>query len=208
MVAVGATIGISYAYRMKQLRQAEADRLTEREAAYQAKLARIRERERQDEVAREALRQHPNYGNPQFNPMNPDVLIPQYKESVGKRISTAKVQQTQVVGKNSVGIQSGSNVVYNDNSDDMITGMILAQALNRNNDSFAATVSYGTDSTPVIQEVPQETYRAPRSSWDSIGTSSSNDDDSRRSSYTSSYSSSSSDSSYSSSSSDSSSSWD
>ncbi|CAB4241730.1 hypothetical protein UFOVP71_268 [uncultured Caudovirales phage] len=112
---------------------------------------------------------------------------------------TRSTTQVQRVGNNSIGIQSRGNVVYNDTSDDLLTAMILQNALNSSSDVQAGTVQW--NNTPTITEAPVETYSAPEPSY-----SSSRSDDSSSSSYSSSYSSSSSDSSYSSSYSDSSSS--
>ena len=208
VVAVGAIVGIGYAYRVKQMRLADQQRRELKEIEYQAKFARMRERERQLEVEREKLRQHPNYGSHRFNPLNPDVLMPVYKDgpvsdtaamiSAKKQVRASGVptSQTQFVGHNSVGIQSRGSVVYNNSDNDLLTAMILQNAMNSRSDVTAGTVDW-QDNTPTIREVQQETYRAP-------------DPEPERSSYSysSSYSdsSSSSDSSYSSSSSDSSSS--
>lgn len=203
MVLGVAIVGIGYAYLVKQQRQAEADRRAAIEADRWAKIAKLKERERQLDAEREKLRQHPNYWNPRFNPLNPDVLMPEYKTgpvsdtasmiAARKRVGNVPTSQKQYVSSNSVGIQSQNTVVYDNTADEMITSLVLSQIMNRDNDT------------------PRETYRAPepeRSTYTSSYTSSSDDDSSKRSSYTSSYSSDTSDSNYSSSSSDSSSSWD
>jgi len=77
-----------------------------------------------------------------------------------------------------------------DSSSDLLTNMIILNALASHNDTTAGTVSW-KDDTPTITPVAASSYSAP-------------EPEPERSSYTSSYSSSSSDSSYSSSSSDSS----
>lgn len=133
--------------------------------------------------------------------------------------SFTKLRQVQTVSNNSVGFQSGrslrvsSRPIVIDNSDDMLTTMILQNAINHHSDITSGTVSWN-DNVPTITETPapvessySSSYSSPSSSYSS--SSSSDSDSSSRSSYSSSYSSSSDSSSssdYSSSSSDSSSS--
>lgn len=109
--------------------------------------------------------------------------------------------QVQRVSRGSVGIQSRGNVVYNDSGDDMLTAMILQNALNSQNEVTAGRVHWNDD-VPTITPVPVADPEPERTSYTSSysSSSSSDDDSSSRSSYSSSYSSSSSDSSYSSSS--------
>lgn len=97
-----------------------------------------------------------------------------------------------------------------DDSPDILTAMILQQAMNSPTGTVAGTVDWD-NGVPTVTPVEPEKYRAPepepvRETYTSSYSSSSSSDDSSssRSSYSSSYSSSSSDSSYSSSSSDSS----
>ena len=137
--------------------------------------------------------------------------------------SFTKSKQVQTVGNNSIGIQSGGSIQTStlrpstrptvfDNSDDMLTTMILQNAINRQSNITSGTVSW-IDNVPTITETPapvessySSSYSSPSSSYSS--SSSSDSDSSSRSSYSSSYSSSSDSSSssdYSSSSSDSSS---
>jgi len=106
-----------------------------------------------------------------------------------------------------------TQTTYTRNDDpDILTAMILQQAMNSPTGTVAGTVNWD-DGVPTITPAAPETYRAPEpesaretytSSYSSSSSSSSDDSSSSRSSYSSSYSSSSSDSSYSSSSSDSS----
>jgi prepilin-type N-terminal cleavage/methylation domain-containing protein len=92
----------------------------------------------------------------------------------------------------------------NNNTDDVLTRMILLDTLNSPSGVSAGTVTW-KDDVPTITPVVTEEIARPSSSYSSsYSTSSSSDDSPSRSSYSSSYSSSSSDSSYSSSSSDSS----
>lgn len=205
VILVGAVIGISYAYRVKQMKKQNAIRRAKRQAEYESKFAKMNgryERERQEELDRQKLRNHPNYSNPQFDPLNLNAL---------KSRETVTVQknryQTQTVSNNSIGIQSGGTV-YVDSSNDLLNAMILNKMMMTDNDQTTGRVTWNDD----IPKFTETSAKAPRSSWDDIDSSSTSsssyssfDDSSSRSSY----SSSSSDSSYSSSSSDSSSSsWD
>jgi hypothetical protein len=92
--------------------------------------------------------------------------------------------------------------VVNNDSDDLLTAMILQNAMNSNSDVTAGTVTW-QDNTPTITPTPVEPEPSRETYTSSYSSPSSSDDSSSRSSYSSSYSSSSSDSSYSSSSSDS-----
>lgn len=225
IVALFAIAGIMYAIRKKHIREANEEKMRQRaasEEAYRDKIAKRKAREREEDAAREKLRQHPNYGSHRFNPMNPDVLNPVYKDgpvsdtaatiAARKRVGGVPTSQTQFVSCNSVGIQSRGSVVYNNSTDDLLTAMILQNAMNSQNDVTAGTVSW-SNNVPTITETPapvessySSSYSSPSSSYSS--SSSSDSDSSSRSSYSSSYSSSSDSSSssdYSSSSSDSSS---
>lgn len=185
MILFGAVIGISYVYRLKQIKKADEDRRALKQAEYESKFARMKERERQEDLERQKLRQHPNYGNPQFDPRNPDVLKPRETVAAQKRR-----YQTQTVNNN-------DSAVYVDSSNDLLNAMLLNRMLMTDSDRVSGTISWN-DSSPTVREESVTSYTSTYSSSDS-------DDSSKRSSY----SSDSSDSSYSSSSSDSSSSsWD
>lgn len=103
--------------------------------------------------------------------------------------------------------QVESRQVVTDNTDDLVTQTILYNALTSANDTFGANVTYDSNDRPTITEEPVQSY--PKSSWDSIGSSSSSSDDDvgKSSSWSSSRSDDSPSSSSSWSSSDSSSSW-
>lgn len=181
----------------RQLENAEAKAKEDRERVRQEK---VEERRQYEERAK--LRMHPNYSHARFDPQNPDVLLPT-KHEIAKRYS-----QTQTVGNNSIGVQSGSSTtVVHDSSNDLLTNILLYKMMTDNSNKVA--VQYDN----VTGRIETKTYDEPVTNSDSNHSSSysssSDDDSSSRSSYSSSYSSSSDDSSYSSSSSDSSSSsWD
>ena len=150
-------------------------------------------------LERNKLRQHPNYGHPDFDPLNPNVLKSRESVSAQKK----RYSQTQTVGSNSVGIQSqGSTTVVHDSSSDLLNAALMWSMMNNNN---SRQVSRTDDDTGYVSMPKSEPREESSSSYSSSYSSSSSDDSSSRSSsYSSSYSSSSSDDSYSSSSSDSS----
>lgn len=162
--------------KMKEQRKA----LDAKFDALDEKLRTKKDWEGAEEMARAKLRMHPNYSNPRFDPKNPDVLLPRKKTA----------QQTQTVGNNSVGVQSGgSTTVVTDSSSDILASVALWSLMNHSHAS-SSSGNYDEDTGRVTTTTREEP---------SYTSSSSDDDDNRRSSYSSSYSSSSSDSSYSSS---------
>jgi hypothetical protein len=74
-----AIAAIAFLHRNKTIKAelAEWHRLNEnaKDVAREER-RQIRLRERNEENERMVLRNHPNYNNPQFDPKNPDVLIP------------------------------------------------------------------------------------------------------------------------------------
>jgi len=159
-------------YKKKQKDIKEEFQKSYKLAEAKARIDRQKERERQlaADKERTVLRSHANYGHNRFNPRNPDVLLPERR------------------------------VVMNSGSDDILTQMILIDAINSRNDITSGTVEWN-DSVPTITPVEiAQSYSEPERSYSSSYSS----PEPERSSYSSSYSSSSSDSSYSSSSSDSS----
>jgi hypothetical protein len=180
-LAVGLLAYIFHIWRKAAVKKAE----DEAQARYKDELERAR-------VARaEARAARLNLAKPQVTTVSTETIARKYNATTPTRPAP---QRTTTVVK--------------DDSDDILTAMILQNAMNSNSDVTAGRVSWDND-TPTITPVPAETYRTPdpepaRESYSSSYSSSSSDDSSSRSSYSSSYSSSSSDSSYSSSSSDSS----
>lgn len=171
--------------KMKEQRQAMDAKFAEIDAKLKAK----KDQEGRDELARAKLRQHPNYGHARFDPKNPDTLLPTKRE-IAKKYSTTS--QTQVVGNNSVGVQSGNDV-------DWLTPALIFATMNSHSGRVSAKVDDEIGSVTFKEEPKQKEESSYSSSY-----SSNNDDDDRKSSYSSSYSSSSDDSSYSSGGSDSS----
>ena len=176
MIAVGAIIGISYAYLVKQQRQAKAAALAlERKNIQQSKdrlnnarLIRLQEKEK----------------------------IKQWWANSTSTTTETKVVSAQptVASYNSMRIQSLP--MYDNGSNDLLTTLVVADLLTNTRHPVSDSVERN-DYSPSTPETKVDTYSAPepeRSSYSSSYSSSDSD---------SSYSSSSSDSSYSSSSSDS-----
>ena len=175
MIAVGAIIGISYAYLVKQQRQAKAAALAlERKNIQQSKdrlnnarLIRLQEKEK----------------------------IKQWWANSTSTTTETKVVSAQptVASYNSMRIQSLP--MYDNGSNDLLTTLVVADLLTNTRHTVSDSVE-SNDYSPSRPETKVDTYSAPepeRSSYSSSYSSSDSD---------SSYSSSSSDSSYSSSSSD------
>lgn len=196
ILALVAVLTISTILRFKQINRDRKEmdmKFALKEAEHKARIDRENERERQ----RAILRQHPNYSNPRFDPKNPDVLLGKDRGSsaVDKILATKRTRgtQSQFVGNNSVGVQSGSgstSVTVDNTPNDLLTAALLYSMMNP---SAATPRTTDEDTGRVELEEPK---KVEESTYTSSYTSS-NDDSS--SSYTSSYSSTSSDSSYSSS---------
>jgi len=216
-------------YNRKKEEEAEAKRKEEDERI--EALRQQREKERQEEAAREILRQHPNYGNERFDPSNPDVLLPkktkaQLKEETAAlaiREANARAERAEAKANEEAALARGreayarmnstpaptTTVVNNGSSSgDFAMGMVLGNMM-------GGSHHHDHETTRVIErEVVRETPKRD-TSWDDTPSttstrSSSWDDTPSSSSRSSSWdddSSSRSSSSWSSSSSDSSSSW-
>lgn len=189
------TFSILWKFKKMKEERAEMDaKFALKQAEAKARIDRDNERDRQ----RQLLRQHPNYGHPQFDPKNPDVLKPRESVTAQKlRYSTQSVQPT-----------SSTTTVSQDSSNDLLNAALLWHMMG-NESKKSSNVDDSTGYVPFTESTTQRQEPASSPSYSS-SYSSSSDDSSSRSSYSSSYSSSSSDDSYSSSyssSSDSSSSW-
>lgn len=91
--------GIIYVLYTRKKEQEEAERKAKEaqaEAARVEALRQAKERERQEEAAREILRQHPNYGHERFDPTNPDVLKPAPKKKTKAELKAEADEQARV----------------------------------------------------------------------------------------------------------------
>jgi len=175
MITVGAVIGISYAYRVKQQRQAKAAKLAlDRENVQKAKdrlnnarLIRLQEKEK----------------------------IKQWWANSTSTTTETKVVSAQPAVASYNSMRTPSRSMYDNGSNDLLTTLVVADLLTNTRRSGSDSVE-SNDYSSSTPETKTDTYSAPepeRSSYSSSYSSSDSD---------SSYSSSSSDSSYSSSSSD------
>lgn len=175
-LALAFIIYIGYIWRKTAIKKAE----DEAQRRYKEDLERARVARAEARARRASSFSQPQ---PAVTTVNTEAIARKYNATAPTR-PTSSVSRTTVV---------------NNDSDDLLTAMILQNAMNSNSDVTAGTVSWQDDRptiTPTVIE-PEPV----RESYSSSYSSSSNDDSSSRSSYSSSYSSSSSDSSYSSSSS-------
>lgn len=193
-IIAGGTIYVLY--NRKKDAEAEAER--------QAGLAKLKaERQEQDaarkrdhmamlaqqEAEREALRAHPNYGNAQFDPKNPDVLIPLPKkktkaelkaESDAQELRDAKYRAERAEAKANeeaalargresyARMNATPTVIHTNNSgSDMLTGVLIGNML--------SSSSHNHESTRVIERERVVEREAPSrsSSWDDTPSSSS-----------------------------------
>jgi hypothetical protein len=190
-----SVVSLGVLLRIKAYKEAEAKLKLERKEQAIRELQRVRtlkvNREHEENLAREQLRKHPNYTHPDFNPLNPSVLIQRTPVSSTTVSSYSRRSSPTVV----------SQPVFVDDSNDLLTAMILQNAINSRIDVTASAVQWNED-TPTITPVEvAPSYTAPEPERSSYSSSYSSSSDSSPS-YSSSYSSSSSESSYSSSSSD------
>lgn len=176
-LAVALVVYIGLIWRTNAIRKAE----DEAQRLYKEELERARVARAEARAARMNLTQP----KPGVTSVSTEAIARKYNATTPARPATT----------------STTTVVRND-SDDLLTAMILQNAMNSSSDTTAGTVSWN-DNVPTITPVAPEPEPV-RETYSSSYSSSSSDDSSSRSSYSSSYSSSSSDSSYSSSSSDSS----
>lgn len=161
VVVVAVAIMAFIVYRVvKSNRRATAE-YKARQAKLDERLAEMkRETARKikaDEEARTALRKHPNYGMPEFNPKNPDVLRP---------------RETIVQQKNRFRNEEVATAPPVSNwTTDLLTTMVIADMLTNHKDVSAGTVSW-KDDTPTVTE----TYSKPSTDFGM------DDSDSRKSS--------------------------
>ena len=84
-----SALGVAIVYMFKKKQERDEKESAERAEAEmkraEAQAAADRAQVRKENEAREALRKHPNYGNPQFDPLNPDVLKPRETAQEQKR---------------------------------------------------------------------------------------------------------------------------
>jgi hypothetical protein len=176
-LAFAFIIYIGYIWRKTAIKKAEDEAQRRyKEDLERARVARAKAREERNGFFRQA--------QPAVTTVNTEAIARKYNATTPARPATT-VSRTTVV---------------NNDSDDLLTAMILQNALNSNSDVTAGTVTW-EDNRPTITPTVIEPEPVRESYSSSYSSSSSSDDSSSRSSYSSSYSSSSSDSSYSSSSS-------
>ena len=129
---------------VKRSRQASVEREA-RQTKLNEQLAEMRRETTRkliaDDAARVALRRHKNYGMPEFDPKNPDVLKP--RETVAQQKSRFRNEEV-------------APAPVNNWSDDLLTTMIISDMLTNHKDVSAGTVSW-KDDTPTITE----TYSKP-----------------------------------------------
>ena len=232
LIFAGLGGAVAYMYKKKQEREEKesAERAEADMKRAEAQAAAERERVRKENEAREALRQHPNYGNERFDPTNPDVLLPKKTKAQQKKEADALAQaeadaearrqrQRAEAAEDELrraryNQPAPSTTVVNSGSStgDFAMGMVLGNMMGSSHHH-----NHDTERTVVRETVREVPAPSRDSSWDDTpaktsSRSSSWDDDSssRSSSRSSSWdddSSSRSSSSWSSSSSDSSSSW-
>lgn len=139
------------AYRARK-EQEEFDREMaeiEKRAQYRRERAK---REREELEERMRLREHPNYNKPGFDPKNP-----------------SKLKETK---------PTTQNAVVTDDTSDLVTQMVLLNALNSPSGTYAATVSYDNNDRPTVTEVPSSSWSSDdndvskSSSWSSSSSSS------------------------------------
>lgn len=161
LVASSVAIMTYIVYRfVKKNRQATAEREARQAKAYE-QLAKMRQETTRkliaEDAARVALRRHPNYGMPEFDPKNPDVLKPRETASQQK----SRFTETPAVA---------TPAPVNNWSNDLLTTMVIADMLSSHKDVSAGTVSW-KDDTPTYKE----TYSKPSTSFGM------DDEDSRKS---------------------------
>lgn len=152
LVVLAVAIMAYVMYRVVKRNQQDAMEYKARQAALDEKLAEMRRETtrklRTDEVARTALRKHPNYGSPEFDPKNPDVLKP--RESIVQQKS--RFQHETVQPRR----EEVTAAPVNNWSTDLLTTMVIADMLTNHKDVSAGTVSW-KDDTPTVKE----TYSKP-----------------------------------------------
>jgi hypothetical protein len=145
VVTLAVAIMAFVVYRIvKKNRQTTAERKARQARAYEqlAEMGREATRKRiAEDAARIELRRHPNYGMPEFNPKNPDVLKP--RETIVQQKSRFRNEEV-------------TPAPVNNWSNDLLTTMIISDMLTNHKDVSAGTVSW-KDDTPTVKE----TYSKP-----------------------------------------------
>jgi hypothetical protein len=184
-----SVVSLGVLLRIKANKEAKLKLAREEQVAKE--LQRVRtlkmKREREENLARDQLRKHPNYTSPDFNPLNPSVLIQRTPVSSTTVSSYSRSSSPAV----------SSQPMFVDNSNDLLTAMILQNAINSRSDVTAGTVQWNEDTATITPVEVDSSYTAPepeRSSYSSSYSSSSDSSPSYSSSYSSSDYSSSSDS--------------
>lgn len=228
---LGGVIMLMFKKKQERDEKESAERAEAEMKRAEAQAAADRAQVRKENEAREALRKHPNYGNPQFDPTNPDVLKPRETAQEQKRrvkaeadalalreararaeaaeedARQARIRATTPAPTTTV-VNSGSNT--GDFAMGMVLGNMMGSSHHHNHDTERTVVRETVREVPAPSrdsswdDTPARSSSSSRSSsWDDSSSSSS----SRSSSWDDDSSSKSSSSWSSSSSSDSSSSW-
>jgi hypothetical protein len=152
VVALAVAIMTYIVYRVvKKNRQATAEYEARQAKAYEKLAEMNRETTRKlkaEDAARVALRRHTNYGHPQFDPKNPDILKP--RETVVQQKS--RFQNEAVQSRR----EEVTPAPVSNWSNDLLTTMIISDLLTNHKDVSAGTVSW-KDDTPTYKE----TYSKP-----------------------------------------------
>ena len=142
VVALAVAIMTFIVYRVvKRNRQAAAE-YKARQASLDEKLAEMKRETtrklRADEAARAVLRKHPNYGSPEFDPKNPDVLKP--RETIVQQKSRFRTEEVRARR------EEVTPAPVNNWSTDLLTTMVIADMLTSHN-NVSASPSYSKPST-------------------------------------------------------------
>ncbi len=147
VVVLAVAIMAFVVYRVvKHNRQAAAEHRA-RQARLDERLAEMKRQTtrklKADEEARAVLRKHPNYGSPEFDPKNPDVLKP--RETIVQQKSRFRHEEVRARR------EEVTPAPVNNWSTDLLTTMVIADMLSSHKDVSAGTVSW-KDDTPTIKE--------------------------------------------------------
>lgn len=130
VVTLAVAIMAYVVYRfVKKNKQAEKE-YQERQARLDERLAKMRQETTRKLIAEDAkrveLRRHPNYGMPEFDPKNPDVLKP---------------RETVVQQKNRFREEVSTPAPVNNWSTDLLTTMVITDLLSTHSTASAGTVT-------------------------------------------------------------------
>lgn len=178
-LAAAFVLYIGFIWRINAIQKAE----DEAQRRYKEEIERARVARAEARAARERLSQP----SPKVTSVSTELIARKYNATTPTRSATTR-----------------TTTVVHDDGNDLLTAMILQNAMNSNSDTTSGTVSWDNNVPKVHYSNTDNPidFPAPEPARESYSSSSSSDDSSSsRSSYSSSYSSSSSDSSYSSSSS-------